>query len=91
MDDVVDEQPLGLVPRLDLLKAHFNERGDGAFTLVVQSRGGPSKAPALVARTEAAARRAARAIKGGKAGPVQQAGRTVAFVQITTLPHPSMR
>jgi len=69
---------------LDLLKDHFHERGDGAFTLVVQARGGSTRDPAFVARTEAAARRAARAIEGGKAGPVQQAGRNVAFVQITT-------
>jgi uncharacterized membrane protein YdfJ with MMPL/SSD domain len=69
---------------LDLLKEHFNERGDGAFTLVVQAKSGSSKSPAFVARTEAAARRAARAIEHGKAGPVQQAGRNVAYIQITT-------
>jgi len=69
---------------LDLLKDHFNERGDGAFTLVAQSTAGSTRSPAFAARVEAAARRAARQIENGSAGPVQQAGRNVAYVQINT-------
>jgi uncharacterized membrane protein YdfJ with MMPL/SSD domain len=69
---------------LDLLKDRFGERGDGAFTLVVQAKKGSTRNPAFVAGAEGAARRAARAIKGGKAGPLQQAGRRVAYIQIST-------
>ena len=69
---------------LDLLKDRFNERGDGAFTLVVQAERGSTRSPAFAVSAEAAARRAARKIEGGKAGPLQQAGRNVAFIQITT-------
>jgi RND superfamily putative drug exporter len=69
---------------LDLLKDHFGERGDGAFSLVVQSTGRSASDPAFAARAEAAARRAARVVKGGRAGPLQPAGRDVAYVQIST-------
>src|SRR2546421_11334075 len=50
---------------LDILRSHFHERGDGAFTLVVQS----SARGAELAGTEAAAQRAAAQVPGGKAGP----------------------
>ncbi|HEY0361325.1 MAG TPA: MMPL family transporter [Solirubrobacteraceae bacterium] len=65
---------------LTLLKDHMHERSDGAFTLVVQGQGRPPDRGAVAA----AAQRAARAIDGGRAGPVQQASRTVAYVQIST-------
>src|ERR1700757_3398003 len=48
---------------LQVLRARFHERGDGAFTLVVQARTGSVN----LAATEAAAERGARAIPGGKA------------------------
>jgi putative drug exporter of the RND superfamily len=65
---------------LTLLKDHMHERSDGAFTLVVQGQGRPPDRGAVAA----AAQRAARAIDGGQAGPVQQASPTVAYVQIST-------
>jgi RND superfamily putative drug exporter len=65
---------------LALLKDHMHERSDGAFTLVVQGKGAPPDRAAVAS----AARRAARAIAGGQAGPVQQASPTVAYVQIST-------
>ena len=68
---------------LDLLKDHFGERGDGAFSLVVQPTSGTAD-PRFVARAEAAARRGARVIEGGKAGPLQRASADVAYVQINT-------
>jgi RND superfamily putative drug exporter len=69
---------------LDLLKDHFGERGDGAFSLVVRPTSGTIADPAFVARAEAAARRGARAVKGGKAGLLQRASADVAYIQITT-------
>ncbi|MFN2617604.1 MAG: MMPL family transporter, partial [Thermoleophilaceae bacterium] len=68
----------------DLLKDHFQERSDGAFSLVVTPTRGSTRDPSFAARAERAAQRAAGALTGGKAGPVQLAGRKVAFVQITT-------
>jgi uncharacterized membrane protein YdfJ with MMPL/SSD domain len=65
----------------DLLKDHFNERGDGAFTLVGQ---GDVQAPSFRVSLSAAARRAARVVKGGHAGPVLPAGPRVAYVQVAT-------
>jgi uncharacterized membrane protein YdfJ with MMPL/SSD domain len=69
---------------LDLLKDRFGERGDGAFSLVFRSDRGSVGSPAFAARAEAAARRAAGAIEGGKAGPLQRASRDVAYIQINT-------
>jgi RND superfamily putative drug exporter len=65
---------------LDILKDRMHERGDGAFTLVVQGTNG-KPAPAAV---QAAAQRGARAVRGGRASAVQQASPTVLYVQITT-------
>jgi RND superfamily putative drug exporter len=65
---------------LNILKDRFNERGDGAFTLVVRTNGA---APAL-AGAEAAAQRAATKVPGGKAGPARLAGRDLVYVQIAT-------
>jgi RND superfamily putative drug exporter len=70
---------------LNLLKARFHERGDGAFTLLVQRRGGGSAAePAFISAAQAAGARAARAVRGGRAGPVQIAGPALAYMQIQT-------
>src|SRR5438094_10251466 len=65
---------------LTVLKERFHERGDGAFTLVVQSRVGA----ASPAAAEAAAQRAAAQVPQGKAGPPRVAGPGVAYVQIQT-------
>src|SRR5437763_5878558 len=65
---------------LDLLRARFHERGDGAFTLVAQYRGRAVDAAAL----RAAAERAAGRVPGGKAGPPRPAGPGGAYVQIAT-------
>jgi RND superfamily putative drug exporter len=65
---------------LDLLKDRMHERGDGAFTLVVQGHG---TAPDRAA-VQAAAQRGARAVEGGRASAVQQASSDVLYVQITT-------
>ena len=65
---------------LTLLKDHMHERSDGAFTLVVQGQGGPPDRSAVAT----AAERGARAIDGGRAGAIQQASPTVAYVQIST-------
>jgi RND superfamily putative drug exporter len=66
---------------LDLLKNKMNERSDGAFTLVVRGNDGQRPSPAAVA---AAAERGASAVKSGKAGAPQTAGKDVVFVQIST-------
>jgi RND superfamily putative drug exporter len=65
---------------LNILRSRFAERGDGAFTLVVQSTGSALN-PAVA---EAAAQRAARQIKQGKAGLPRSAGPDVLYVQIQT-------
>jgi len=65
---------------LSILKSRFNERGDGAFTLVARSTG-PTLSPAVV---EQAAQRAATKLPDGKALPVRPAGPGVYYVQIQT-------
>jgi RND superfamily putative drug exporter len=69
---------------LDLLKKHFHERGDGAFSLVVTPDHGSTRDRGFAVQAQRAARRAAGAIPGAKAGPLQRAGPKVAFAQITT-------
>ena len=69
---------------LDLAKQRFGEHGDGNFTLVLQATRGSSRDLPFVGAARAAAVRGARAIEGGKAGAVLQAGGNVAYVQITT-------
>jgi uncharacterized membrane protein YdfJ with MMPL/SSD domain len=64
---------------LNILRARFNERGDGAFTLVMRSSSGANN----LAQAELAAQQAARKIPGGKAGPPRVAAPGVAYVQIT--------
>jgi uncharacterized membrane protein YdfJ with MMPL/SSD domain len=69
---------------LDVAKDRFGEHGDGDFTLVAQATGGSSRDPRFVAAVHSAAARGATQIKGSKAGVVLQAGRNIAYVQITT-------
>ena len=66
----------------DLLKTHFGERSDGAFSLVFQSTGGSTRDPAFVRAADRAAARAASVLPQGMAGPLQHAGDGVAFSQI---------
>jgi uncharacterized membrane protein YdfJ with MMPL/SSD domain len=63
---------------LSILRTRFHQRGDGAFTLVVQASGGQVD----LASAEAAAQRAAAQIPEGKAGPPRLAGSGVAYIQI---------
>jgi RND superfamily putative drug exporter len=65
---------------LAILRARFAERGDGAFTLVVQSTGGRLN----VTTAEDAAQRAAQHVERGKAGLPHPAGPGVIYIQITT-------
>jgi uncharacterized membrane protein YdfJ with MMPL/SSD domain len=65
---------------LELLKDRMGDRSDGAFTLVAEDVGGAADRAAV----EDAAARAAGAVPRGKAGPVQDAGRGVVYVQIST-------
>ncbi len=65
---------------LNLLRDRMHERSDGAFTLVVRGKDGAPDRLAVVA----AAHRGAAAIKGGRAGTVQQAAPSVLYVQIST-------
>jgi uncharacterized membrane protein YdfJ with MMPL/SSD domain len=84
---------------LDLLKDRFNERGDGAFTLVFQSERPIAAAPAQRAQSQGApppispafrreatraAAQAATAIDGAKPGPVLYASPRIAYIQINT-------
>jgi uncharacterized membrane protein YdfJ with MMPL/SSD domain len=66
---------------LDILRQHFHERSDGAFTLVVESTSGAPISPDVVA---AAAQRGAGVLRNGRPGPVQRASATVKYVQIQT-------
>jgi putative drug exporter of the RND superfamily len=65
---------------LNLLKAHMGDRSDGSFTLVATGVDTPADRAAVVA----AAQRAAKAVKGGKAGPLLPAARGVVYAQIAT-------
>ncbi len=65
---------------LTLLHNSFHERSDGAFTLVAEAHGAALDLRAV----EAAAQRGARAVTGGKAGPVLRAGPSVAYVELNT-------
>jgi putative drug exporter of the RND superfamily len=67
---------------LDLLKEHFNERGDGAFTLVFQSR--RVLRPAFRREATAAVHQASSAVEGARPGPVLYASPHVAYAQINT-------
>jgi putative drug exporter of the RND superfamily len=69
---------------LDLVQERFNARGDGDFTVVFRAHPGEIAAREFVSEANAAARRAAGAVKGAKAGPLLQAAPHVAYVQIAT-------
>jgi len=83
---------------LDLLKENFNERGDGAFTLVFQSRQPIVVAPAAAQRggrprllrpafrreATLATAKASTAVAGARPGPVLYASPHVAYAQINT-------
>src|SRR5581483_11341209 len=60
---------------LNILKSKFHERSDGAFTLVVQSTGGPVNLRAV----QAAAERGASQLPSGKAGFPLPAGNGVYY------------
>src|ERR687887_52635 len=65
---------------LNLLKDHMDDRSDGSFTLVARGVDNAADRQAV----EAAAQRAAKAIDGGKAGPLLDAGKGVVYAQIAT-------
>jgi uncharacterized membrane protein YdfJ with MMPL/SSD domain len=65
---------------LNLIKDRMGDRSDGSFTLVTTGVDTPADRAAVVA----AARRAARAVEGGKAGPLLPAGRGVVYAQVAT-------
>ncbi|MGH2926230.1 MAG: MMPL family transporter [Solirubrobacterales bacterium] len=69
---------------LDLLKNRFDERGDGAFTMVFQADRPVAGTAVFKRRAEAATRQAASAVGGARPGPVLPASRTVAYAQIYT-------
>ncbi len=66
---------------LTLLHQRFHQRSDGAFTLVAVAHRGTLLDPATV---EAAAKRGARALAHGHAGPPLPATTRVAYVEIDT-------
>jgi uncharacterized membrane protein YdfJ with MMPL/SSD domain len=65
---------------LDLLKDRMNDRSDGAFTLVATGVESAADRAAVIAATQ----RAARAVRGGKAGPLLPAGQGTVYAQIST-------
>jgi RND superfamily putative drug exporter len=69
---------------LDLLKDRFQERGDGAFTLVVLTDKPVVRTVAARREVAQAAKRAAAAVPGARPGPVLVAAPDVAYVQINT-------
>jgi putative drug exporter of the RND superfamily len=66
----------------DVLEAHFGQKPEGAFTIVVQ--GAPGSAQKLVAATDAAARRAATALPTGKAVGAEPATDRVVTARIVS-------
>ncbi len=69
---------------LDIAKERFNERGDGAFTLVFQTARPVAATARFQAEAERAARQASSAVDGARPGPVLKASPHVAYVQINT-------
>jgi RND superfamily putative drug exporter len=67
---------------LDLLKDRFDERGDGAFTLVVEADRPVAADPGFQRQVQNAARAAAREVEDGDPGPVLLASPLIAYVQI---------
>jgi RND superfamily putative drug exporter len=68
----------------EIAEEAFNERGDGAFTLVFQTTRPVAGTAAFRARAEAAAAKAAAVVEGGQAASVQLASPHLAYVQINT-------
>ncbi len=69
---------------LNLLKARFNERGDGAFTLVFQTARPVAGTPAFRAEAARATAHASSVVAGARPGPVLYASPHLAYVQINT-------
>jgi RND superfamily putative drug exporter len=65
---------------LELIEDRMGDRSDGSYTLVATGVESEAEQAAVVA----AARRAAEAVEGGKAGPPQSAGDGVVYLQVTT-------
>ena len=65
-----------------ILESHFGDRPDGAFTLVFVAA--DVHDPALVARLDAAARRAASVLPGGRAAGLITPNRHVAYAPVTS-------
>jgi uncharacterized membrane protein YdfJ with MMPL/SSD domain len=68
---------------LDLLKARFNEQGT-PFTLVFHPNPELAGDPRFLREAQAAADRGARAVEGGRAGPMAPVGEELFSAQITT-------
>ncbi|MGZ6695197.1 MAG: MMPL family transporter [Solirubrobacteraceae bacterium] len=66
----------------NILRHRIGERGDGAFTLILQ--GGPATRATLPATAERLAQRGAAVVPGARAGAPVRASADVVFVQITT-------
>ncbi len=69
---------------LDLARDRLHERGDGAFTLIVQAERPIAGRPAFERAVERAAARGATAIPGARPGPVEVASPHVAYIQFST-------
>src|SRR5947208_17012832 len=70
---------------LNITKQRFHERGEGAFTLVVAARAATAVAsPGFPAAAQQGAQRPAGVLKGGQAGPLQQAGNRPVYAQAST-------
>jgi trehalose monomycolate/heme transporter len=69
---------------LDIAKERFNERGDGAFTLVFETARPVAGTPAFRRQAEAAGAKTATGIEGAKPGPVLPASPRIAYMQIHT-------
>jgi uncharacterized membrane protein YdfJ with MMPL/SSD domain len=65
---------------LELIEDRMGERADGTFTLIAADVTGPADRRAV----EAAAARAVDEVDGAKAGPLQDAGAGVVYLQIAT-------
>jgi uncharacterized membrane protein YdfJ with MMPL/SSD domain len=68
----------------DLVKDRMGDDHSGSFTLVFKATQGSPRDSAFIQSAEAAGQRAAKVVKGAKAGSLIQAKDNVAYVQITT-------
>jgi len=69
---------------LDIAKERFNERGDGAFTLVFKTEKPVAATPRFRVEAARAAKKASSVIDEAKPGPVLRASPHLAYVQINT-------